>query len=168
MASRLLDFGSPRQPDRLGGQATAICLAHLIRDVQYAIDQGDGVLGPGLKGLLKRACAIGRRREDLADSTLKAYEPQGRAQAAKDLQGNPLASLRLPHTSEADSHQQRLGTGLAPVRHLSKDHQRLRSEWAAKLYADVPSAIETARRNCIRAIDAIRLTLQGAPLVKAV
>jgi transposase len=30
--------------------------------------------GPGLKGLLKRACAIGRRRENLADSTLKAYE----------------------------------------------------------------------------------------------
>ena len=66
--------------DRLGSQTgwaakqQQFCLAHLIRDVQYAIDQGDGVLGPGLKGLLKRACAIGRRREDLADSTLKAYE----------------------------------------------------------------------------------------------
>src|SRR3954464_14084906 len=56
---------------RLGHQ---VCLAHLIRDVQYAIDAGDTVLAPGLKGLLKRACAIGRRREALADTTLKIYQ----------------------------------------------------------------------------------------------
>ena len=40
------------------------------------------------------------------------------------------------------------------------------SAWT-KLYADVRSAIETGRRRCIRAIDAIRLTLQAAPLVRA-
>jgi len=44
-----------------------VCLAHLIRDVQYAIDSGDAVFAPGLKGLLKRACAIGRRRDALTD-----------------------------------------------------------------------------------------------------
>src|SRR3954465_8744242 len=66
--------------DRYGGQmgwarlGHQVCLAHLIRDVQYAIDAGDTVLAPGLKGLLKRACAIGRRREALADSTLKIYQ----------------------------------------------------------------------------------------------
>ncbi len=66
--------------DRYGAQAGwagkghQVCLAHLIRDVQYAIDAGDAVLGPGLKGLLKRACAIGRRRADLKDTTLKSYE----------------------------------------------------------------------------------------------
>lgn len=66
--------------DRLGSQTGwaksghQFCLAHLIRDVQYVIDEGDTVFAPGLKGLLKRACAIGRRRESLADSTLKAYE----------------------------------------------------------------------------------------------
>jgi hypothetical protein len=35
-----------------------------------------------------------------------------------------------------------------------------RNEWAAKLYADIRSVVETARRPSIRAIDAIRLTLQ--------
>ena len=40
----------------------------------YVIDAGDTVLGPGLKGLLKRACAIGRRRADLKETTLKACE----------------------------------------------------------------------------------------------
>ncbi len=65
-------LGDHRPPhwisDRYGGQmgwarlGHQVCLAHLIRDVQYAIDAGDTVLAPGLKGLLKRACAIGRRR----------------------------------------------------------------------------------------------------------
>ena len=41
--------------------------------VQYAVDKGDAVFA-GMKGLLKRACAIGRRRDALADSTLKIYE----------------------------------------------------------------------------------------------
>ena len=65
--------------DRLGGQTGwakrehEFCLAHLIRDTQYVIDEGDVVFAPGLKGLLKRACAIGRRRDSLADSTLKIY-----------------------------------------------------------------------------------------------
>ena len=34
----------------------------------------------------------------------------------------------------------------------------------AAFYADLRSVIETARRRCIRAIDAIRLTLEGSPL----
>ena len=52
-------------------------------------------------------------------------DPQSRSQAPKDLQGNPLPSVHLRHESGADSHQQRLRTGLAPVRNLSKNHQRL-------------------------------------------
>src|SRR5208283_756306 len=65
--------------DRYGGQmgwATVnnqVCLAHLIRDVQYAIDAGDDIFAPELRHLLGRACRIGRRRERLADATLKTY-----------------------------------------------------------------------------------------------
>src|SRR3954452_10991461 len=47
-----------------------VCLAHLIRDVQYAINAGDAAFAPGVMGLLKRAVGIGRRRQTLADSTL--------------------------------------------------------------------------------------------------
>ena len=39
-----------------------------------------------------------------------------------------------------------------------------RSEWGAKVYAGRRGVIETGRRRSIRALDAIRLTLQGAPL----
>ena len=39
-----------------------------------------------------------------------------------------------------------------------------RSEWGAALYADIRSVVETARRRSIRAIDAIRLTLESKPI----
>ena len=34
-----------------------VCLAHLLRDIQYAIDAGDAAFAPGMKALLKRAAA---------------------------------------------------------------------------------------------------------------
>jgi transposase len=54
-------------------EAHQICLAHLIRDAQYTIDAGDTVFAPAFNAFLKHACDIGRRRPDLADSTIKAY-----------------------------------------------------------------------------------------------
>ena len=39
-----------------------------------------------------------------------------------------------------------------------------RTERGAKLYADIRSVIETARRRSIGALEAIRLALAGAPL----
>jgi transposase len=60
--------------DRYGGQMgwvsvnNQVCLAHLIRDVRYAIDAGDDIFAPELRHLLGRACRIGRRRERLADA----------------------------------------------------------------------------------------------------
>jgi transposase len=175
--------------DRLGSQTgwaakeQQFCLSHLIRDVQYAIDHGDAVLGPGLKGLLKRACAIGRRREELADSTLKAYDA--------DLNRRLDRLLSLAPTHKAGRKLQKIfkeirshlfvfvtNRGLTATNNGSERALRpcaiyrkitngFRSEWAASLYADVRSVIETGRRRCIRAIDAIRLTLQGSPLVRA-
>ena len=71
--------------DRLAAQskhaaAHQFCLAHLIRDAQYAIDAGDTVFAPGFKAFLKKACAIGRRRAGLADATLKTYARELRAE----------------------------------------------------------------------------------------
>jgi Transposase IS66 family len=52
------------------GAARQLCLAHLRRDAQYAIDAGDSLFAFGFKLLLLRAMAIGRRRPTLKDSTL--------------------------------------------------------------------------------------------------
>jgi len=174
--------------DRLGSQkgfakeGHQFCLAHLIRDVQYAIDEGDSVLGPGLQGLLKRACAIGRRRENLADSTLKAYEADLNRRLDRLLSLTPVhkAGRKLQQTfKEIRSHlflfvtNRRLTAtnngserALRPAAIYRKVTNGFRSEWAAKLYADLRSVIESGRRRAIRAIDAIRLTLQGCPLAK--
>jgi transposase len=175
--------------DRLGSQMgwakkeEQYCLSHLIRDVQWAIDQGDEVLGPGLKGLLKRACAIGRRRDKLADSTLKAYEGDldRRLDRLLALQPTHKAGRKLQKTfKEIRSHLFVFVTNrdltatnngseraLRPAAIYRKITNGFRSEWAAKLYADVRSVIESGRRRSIRAIDAIRMTLQASPLVQA-
>ena len=80
------------------------CRSHLIRDVQYAIAQGDAVLGPGLKGLLKRACAIGRRRENLADGALKAYDADldRRLDRLSSLTPTDKAGRKLQKTKNSD------------------------------------------------------------------
>ena len=157
-----------------------ICLAHLIRDVQYAIDAGDRMLAPSLKMLLKRACAIGRRRPDLADTTLKRY--------AIDLDKRLDAILAGPPTTPAGLKLHRLikairrhlfvfvtKRDIAPTNNGSERALRpcavyrkitngFRSQWGAALYADIRSVVETARRRGICAIDAIRLTLHRLPL----
>ena len=172
--------------DRYGAQAGwamkghQACLAHLIRDVQYAIDAGDAVLGPGLKGLLKRACAIGRRRTDLKDATLRAYEADLERRLDRLLVLDPTqpAGIKLrriirkvrPHlfvfVQNRDLEPTNNGSerALRPCVVYRKITNGFRQEWGAHLYADIRSVIETARRRSIRAIEAIRLTLKGEPL----
>ena len=85
--------------DRLAAQMgwakkdNQVCLAHLIRDANYAVDAGDDAFAPALRKLLKRACAIARRRPGLADATLRAY--------AQSLNVKLDALLRLTPTHAA-------------------------------------------------------------------
>src|SRR5271157_1834169 len=172
--------------DRLGSQTGwarrdhQFCLAHLIRDVQYVVDQGDGVFAPALKGLLKRACALGRRRADLADATLKSYladlerrldrllrlapiHPAGRKlqDTIKAVRGNLFVFMTNREIEATNNGSER---ALRPGAVYRKITNGFRSEWGAKFYADLRSVIETGRRRSVRALDAIRLTLKGAPL----
>jgi transposase len=161
-------------------QAHQVCLAHLIRDVQYAIDSGDEVFAPKVKALLRDACAIGARRDRLADITLKAYE----AKLDKRLDG----LMRIAPAHDAGKNLQKIvkkirrhlfvfvtrrdldptnngsERAIRPCAVYRKITNGFRSEWGAQLYADIRSVVETGRRRSIRAIDAIRLTLQGSPL----
>ena len=50
-----------------------VCLAHLLRDATYAIECGGTAFSAAFKRLLLRAIAIGRRRDELKDSTLRQY-----------------------------------------------------------------------------------------------
>ena len=172
--------------DRYGGQMNwarrehQVCLAHLIRDAQYAIDTGDLIFAPGLKGLLKRACAIGRRRDALADATLKAYaaDLDRRLDRLMSLVSTDRAGIRLQkiirktrrHLFVFVTNRAITATNngseraLRPCVIYRKITNGFRSEWGAALYADIRSVVETARRRSIRAIDAIRLTLKHEPI----
>jgi transposase len=172
--------------DRLGSQmgwakrGHQVCLAHLIRDLQYAVDAGDAVFAPGMKGLLKRACAIGRRRYRLTDSTLKVYEadlerrldrllaltpttPAGRKiqHAVKKCRQHLFVFMTNRVIEPTNNGSER---ALRPCAVYRKITNGFRSPWAAALYADIRSVVETARRRSIRALQAIRLTLAGTPL----
>ena len=159
-----------------------VCLAHLIRDAQYAIDVGDACFAPAMRKLLQRACALGGRRHMLADATLRTYGYQ--------LDTKLDALLRLTPTHSAGNKLQEMIKGcrrylfvfladraipptnngseraLRPCVVFRKVTNCFRSQWAAKLYADFRSVIETARRRSINALDAIHSTLKGLPLGK--
>jgi transposase len=157
-----------------------VCLAHLIRDAQYAIGAGDDVLAPGFKGLLKRACAIGRRRDELTDATLKAYEadlerrldrlmsliPTSKAgadlkQIIKKIRRHLFVFVTRRELTATNNGSER---ALRPCAVYRKITNGFHSQWGAALYADIRSIIENARRRAVRAIDAIRLTLHGEPI----
>jgi transposase len=53
---------------------------------------------------------------------------------------------------------------LRPCVTFRKITNGFRTEWGARLYADIRSVIETARRRAIGALKAIRLTLASTPL----
>lgn len=173
--------------DRYGGQmgfakkAHQVCLAHLIRDVQYVIDVGDDLFAPKLRHLLGRACRIGRRRPKLADATLKTYESKLNASldAMMALQPKHEAGVKLHRVirkirqhmfvfvTNRDIPPTNNGSerALRPCAVFRKITNGFRTDWGARFYADVRSVIETARRKAISALHAIRLTLAGNPLL---
>jgi transposase len=173
--------------DRYAGQmgfaqkAHQVCLAHLIRDVQYVIDAGDDVFALKLRHLLGRACRIDRRKPQLADATLKTY--QARLNASLDalmaLQPTHKAGVKLQRVikkirrhlfvfvtnREIPATNNGSERALRPCAVFRKITNGFRTDWGAKLYADIRSVVETARRRAIGALQAIRITLAGKPLL---
>ena len=170
--------------DRLAAQmghakAHQVCLAHLLRDAQYAIDAGDQLFAPGFKFLLKRACAIGRRRDDLADATLKVYSHDLDRRLARLLALEPdtVAGRKLRRGVEKCrdklfvfvTRRDVPATNNASERHLRpsvifrKVTNGFRSVWGAEVYADICSIVATGRLNGRTPLDAIRSALAAGP-----
>ena len=187
----LADFLGEHRPDfwisdRYGGQkgfATRghqFCLAHLIRDAQYAIDAGDTGFAPGFLALLKRACRVGGIRDRLSDRQLAAYQrkfvkklsellqrppthPQGsklQTAIAKG-RGNLFLFVTNRDLEPTNNGSER---ALRPCATFRKVTGGFRTREGAAFYADARSVQETARRRGIPPLQAILLTLQGHPL----
>ena len=160
------------------GEAHQFCLAHLIRDAQYAIDAGDTVFAPAFKEFLKRACEIGRRRPDLVDATIKAHartlereldrllelEPTNadgrhlRDAIIVDARDKLLVFLTRRDVEPTNNASER---ALRPSVIFRRVTNGFRSDCGAKVYADICSIVSTGRLNGRSPLAAIRDALTG-------
>ena len=154
-----------------------ICLAHQLRDCQYAIEAGDAVFAPRMKALLLRACVLARRHRTLAESTRRDY--RRRLERALD-----AIMVLAPVTAEGKRLRKRYGKvrdhlftfldhpeitadnnsserELRPTATYRKVTGGFRSLWGANLFAAVRSIIGTAKRRGIDAYQAILAVLRG-------
>ena len=170
--------------DRYGAQnghakERQLCLAHLLRDAQYAIDEGDAVFAPGFKALLLRAVLIGRRRETLKDSTLAHYRADLDRRLDKILEPPPTTAAGrklakgvkkcrndlflfvvrrdVPYTNNGSER------ALRPSVIFRKVTGCFRSHWGARLYAAAVSVIATGRLRGLSALQAISSVISPSP-----
>lgn len=171
--------------DRLAAQckhadAHQFCLAHLIRDAQYAIDAGDTVFAPGFKAFLKKACAIGRKRADLADATIAKHARELKSELHRllDLEPTNTEGNHLRASMAVDGRTKLLvfltRRDVEPTNNGSERELRpsvifrkvtncFRSCWGAKVYADLRSIVATGRLHGRSPLAAIRTVLAIAP-----
>jgi transposase len=154
-----------------------VCLAHLLRDAKYAIEDGDTSFSAPFRRLLLRAVAIGRRRETLRDTTLAQYlydlerrldriilmPPSGKA-------GHKLRKRILANRAHLFVFMTRRdvpATNNVSERHLRpsvifrKVTNGFRCEWGAETYAAFRSVVSTAKANRASVYDTIRFVLSA-------
>jgi transposase len=155
-----------------------VCLAHLLRDAQYAIDCGDDGFAVAFKRLLLRAIAIGRRRDRLLDTTLAQYRADldrrldrvlalpRRGEAAEKLRRRIardrqhllvfITEREVPATNNVSER------ALRPSVIFRKVTNGFRSEWGAQTYAAFRSVVSTAKTNNRSVLDDLRRVLAAA------
>ena len=175
--------------DRYGGQlghgaARQMCLAHLLRDAKYAIEDGDTVFAPGFHQLLLRAVAIGKRRDALKDTTLAQYHADLDRRLTRLLSGpaptnKPARRLframrrdrgdlfrfvtrrDVPYTNNACERAPR------PSVIFRKVTNCFRAEWGAQVYAAAATITATGRLHGLTALEALRAALAGVPIMQS-
>ena len=175
--------------DRYGGQlghgvVRQICLAHLLRDAKYAIEDGDTVFAPGFRRLLLWAVAIGKRRDTLKDTTLAQYQADLDRQLSRLLSGSAptnkpgrrlFRAMRrdrddlfrfvtrrdVPYTNNACER------ALRPSVIFRKVTNGFRAEWGGQVYAAAASVMATGRLHGLTPLQAIRAALAGLPVMQS-
>jgi transposase len=159
-----------------------VCLAHQLRDCQYAIEAGDMIFAPRMKALLLRAVVLARRRKTLAESTRRTY------QSRLDRALNAIMVL-APTNSHGKRLRKRYGKvrshlftflehpevppdnngserELRPTATYRKVTGGFRSKWGADLFAGVRSVVGTAARRGKDAYQAILAVLDGESIIQ--
>lgn len=159
------------------GRVHQVCLAHVLRDVQYAIDCGDTVVAPRIRDHLRWAIRVGKRRSGLKDSTLAAYAAKAERRldvllgvpaahpAGRELQSQIkawrgkffvfLSDRRVPPTNNGSEQE------IRPSVVFRKVTNGFRSDWGPGIHAGYRSVTGTARRQGQSAWTAIRDLVGG-------
>jgi transposase len=152
-----------------------VCLAHQLRDCQFAIDAGDAAFAPRMKALLLRAFAIHKRRDTLAASTLYQYRCDLQRRVGRCLASQPtnahgrrlqkryakiqdhlflfLDDATIPPTNNTSEQAIRMSTVFRKVTN------GFRSDWGRDLFAAVRSVVNTGKRQGLSAFQAIQRAL---------
>jgi transposase len=160
-----------------------VCLAHQLRECQFAIDAGDTVFAPRMKALLLRAAVLARRSKSLAQSTrryhlrrLNAELTRIMALAPDNQHGKRLRKryhkvrnhlftfLDHPEVPPDNNGSER---ELRPTATYRKVTGGFRSNWGAALFAGVRSVIGTAARSGTDAYQAIKAVLRAGSVLQA-
>jgi len=152
-----------------------VCLAHQVRDCQFAIDTGDAVFAPRMKAVFLRAFAIHKRRDTLAASTLYQYRGDLQRRVTRCLALQPtnphgrrlqkryakiqehlflfLYDATIPPTNNSSEQAIRMSTVFRKVTN------GFRSDWGRDLFAAVRSIVNTGKRQGLSAYQAIQKAL---------
>ncbi len=152
-----------------------VCLAHQLRDCDYAIEAGDQVFAPVMKRVLLRAFVIQQRRDRLAESTMYQYRCDLERRLNYCLALTPtqrdgvrlkkrylqirdnlflfLQDATVPPTNNASEQALRWSTIFRKVTN------GFRSDWGRDLFAAVRSVVNTGKRQGLSPFQAIRRAL---------
>ena len=155
-----------------------VCLAHLLRDAKYAIEDGDTAFSVPFRRLLLRAIAIGRRRQTLTDTTLKQYLYDLDRRLDRIITAVPIGTAghklrkrilaNRGHLFVFMSRRDVPATNNVSERHLRpsvifrKVTNGFRCEWGSETYAAFRSVVSTAKANRASVYDTIRFVLSAA------
>jgi len=149
-----------------------VCLAHQLRDGQFALEAGDTVFAPGMKAGLLRAFVIHRWRDELSAAQLEAYRADLARRVERCLERQPtnqhgqrlrkrytqikdhlfvfLRDASIPPTNNSSEQAIRMSTIFRKVTN------GFRSDWGRDLFAAVRSVVNTGQRHGLSAYQAIK------------
>lgn len=167
-----------------GGQAHAqqfaMCGAHQLRDLQYALDCGDTQFAPAFRGLLLEAKILSDCRAQMTPTLYQELTQcvQATCEALLLLQPAHEAGCKLQRRYRR--HRQALFVFLdhtdvpfdnnASERALRNSviHRKVtggfRSDWGAEAYAIITTIVQTARKNNLCLFETLRSLLIPSPL----
>jgi transposase len=153
-----------------------VCLAHQLRDCQFAVDAGDCLFAPVMLGLFKRALEIHKRREHLAVSTWVSYRNAIKHDLGLALLINPvqadgrrllkrylkvrdslLVFLEFPDVPGTNNASERAIRWSVIFRRVTNG---MRSLWGAELFAAVRSVVNSGGLHGWDAFESIRRALK--------